>query len=474
MRVPKLRTLLLVALVAAGLVNVHALVLNLRAHARYRDSAFAVVRARVSGIRAAMGQRIALGGGHDRDAALQQALAEGQWESVEVLTPDGASTASAASVAPAPAVAHRLSPKELQSVRGGAVLVGADPSGRGERLLAYALLPGADDQAILRFTAASPALAEDRRERQLVFFGHAATLLVLFLVGGIVMAPRAAPAEEAPPRALVAYEEAMERLRDHGEEQTERYEAERRQLEEVLRDKEALARAGELTAGMVHEVRNGLGTIVGYARLAEASPAEAAESARRIREECETLETIIRRFMDFVRRETLSLGPVDVAAMLQRVVARESRQPGPPVAVQAAAAGSITADEALLERAFENLVRNAREAAGASGHVQVTAAREGPSATVTVSDDGPGFTPGARAALRPFFTTKAGGLGLGLAITLKIVRLHDGDLVLGNRPAGGGAVSIRLPIGGPRTGRAVTEGIVAAAGGLPGPGDASS
>ena len=68
---------------------------------------------------------------------------------------------------------------------------------------------------------------------------------------------------------LVAYEEAMERLRDHGEEQTERHAAERRQLEDVLRDKEALARAGELTSGIVHEVRNGLGTIVGYARLVE-------------------------------------------------------------------------------------------------------------------------------------------------------------------------------------------------------------
>ena len=458
MRIPKLRTLLIVALAAAGLVNVHALVLNLSAHARFRDAAFATVRARVSGIRAALGQRVALGGAHDAEAALHQAAGEGEWESVEVLDAAGERVASTHG---AGGVAHRLSPREMQSVRSGAVLVGADPAGRGERLIAYALLPGAGDQPILRFTAASPALAEDRRERQLVFFGHAATLLVLFVVGGIVMAPRRAEGEAAPPRALVAYEEAMERLRDQGEEQTERHEVERRQLEEVLRDKEALARAGELTAGIVHEVRNGLGTIVGYARLAETAPAEAAESARRIREECETLEAIVRRFMDFVRRETLSLAPLDVAAMLQRVVARESRRAGAAVSVAAAAAGTVVADEALLERAFENVVRNAREAAGPSGHVWVTAAREGGSVTVSVADDGPGFAPATRAAIRPFFTTRAGGLGLGLAITLKIVRLHGGELVLANRAPRGGAVSVRLPVAGPGDGRGVTEGTMA-------------
>jgi signal transduction histidine kinase len=285
-----------------------------------------------------------------------------------------------------------------------------------------------------------------------MFLDHAATLLVLFLVGGLVLGPRREESEAAPPRALVAYEEAMERLRDHGEEQTVRHAEERRQMEEVLRDKEALARAGELTAGIVHEVRNGLGTIVGYARLIENAAGTDAASARSIREECETLETIIRRFVDFVKRESLSLGPVDVAGMLGRVVARESRRAGAAVAVDAGAAGSINADESLLERAFENLVRNAREAAGPSGRVWVTGARDGTAVSVTVADDGPGLTPATRAALRPFFTTKAGGLGLGLAIALKIVRLHDGQMTLGERAPRGAAITVRLPEGGPAAG----------------------
>jgi signal transduction histidine kinase len=452
MRRPRARTFIVFALILAGVVNVHALVLNLRAHARLRDSAFAAVRARVVGIRNTASQRLALGARADRDTVIGRAMADGGWESIDVFDGRRAEGPPAAAAA-----GPWLSAAEMQSVLGGAVLVGAEPGGRGQRVLAYALLPGSEEPTIVRFTAASPALAEDLRDRQQVFLGHAATILVLFLVGGVVMAPRPAEAEPAPPGALVAYEEAMERLRDHGEQQTERHQAERRQLEEVLRDKEALARAGELTAGIVHEVRNGLGTIVGYARLVENTSREAADSARAIREECETLESVIRRFMDFVKRETLSLAPVDVAAMLGRVVGRESRRPGPTVAMDVAGAGSLVGDEALLERAFENLVRNARDAAGASGRVWVSAVRDRAAAVITVSDDGPGLAPATRAALRPFFTTKAGGLGLGLAIALKVIRLHDGKLVLGERAPRGAAVAVRLPVDGPGAARDVTE-----------------
>lgn len=454
MRLPPARSLVLFALLVAGLVNVHAMVLNMRAHARFQESVFATLRARVSGVRSALGQRIALGGLPDRDAALRFAAAESGATTVEAFTPDGQPLLAL----PGPGrVRHWVSDSEMKALRGGAVLVGPEPAGQGQRVIAYALLSLSGEPMLLRFTAASPELAAGRREWQQLFLGHAATLLVLLLVGGVVLAPRRGEVERAPPRALVAYEEAMERLRDRGEELTVRHEAERREMEEVLRDKEALARAGELTAGIVHEVRNGLGTIVGYARLIENTTRDGADSARSIREECETLETIIRRFVDFVKRETLSLGPVDMAGMLTRVSERESRRPGPAVAVDAAAAGSINADEGLLERAFENLVRNARDAAGPGGRVWVRAEREGPLVSVTVADDGPGLTPAARAALRPFFTTKAGGLGLGLPIALKIVRLHDGDLTFGDRSPRGVAVCVRLPAGGPTLGRAVTD-----------------
>jgi len=222
-------------------------------------------------------------------------------------------------------------------------------------------------------------------------------------------------------------------------------------MEDELAERSAMARAGELTAGIVHEVRNGLGTILGYARLLERDPASATEDAgRSIRQECETLEAVIRRFTDYVRQDTLNLASVDVGRLLSKVVARESRGGGQSTAlVVEGDEPAIVADEEMLERAFENLVRNAREAAGPRGSVSIRVWQDGEKVAVRVEDDGPGFPEGIGEDPRPFFTTKPGGLGLGLPLVQKIVRLHQGALLLRDRQPRGAVAEVWLPGGGP-------------------------
>jgi signal transduction histidine kinase len=238
----------------------------------------------------------------------------------------------------------------------------------------------------------------------------------------------------------------MGRLRAHDEAQSQQHQVERRRMEGELRDQEPFVRAGELTVGIVHEIRNGLGTILGYARLVESGGGPAADHARRIVEECETLETVVRRFMDFVREDALHRSSFDLGPMLRRVVVRESRaEPGTEVNLPGGDVGSFEGDEDLLERVFENLVRNACDAAGPSGHVWIEVERLDRAVAITVSDDGPGMSPAQSASVRPFVTTKPGGLGLGLAIALKIVRLHGGKLELSNRRPRGLAVRVTLP-----------------------------
>jgi signal transduction histidine kinase len=214
-----------------------------------------------------------------------------------------------------------------------------------------------------------------------------------------------------------------------------------------------MARAGELTAGIVHEVRNGLGTISGYARFLERNPGspEATTAGTHIREECETLEAVVRRFVDFVKRESLQCALFDVVRTLARVAARESRShEGAEVGLDRLPASLVlVGDEELLERAFENLVRNARDAAGPRGTVSIGVVASGAKVVVTIADDGPGLSADRRRQLRPFFTTKPGGLGLGLPIAYKIVHLHDGEMTFHEHAPRGLEVRIQLPAAGP-------------------------
>jgi signal transduction histidine kinase len=176
---------------------------------------------------------------------------------------------------------------------------------------------------------------------------------------------------------------------------------------------------------------------------------QAAEAARSIRDECETLETVVRRFNEFIRRERLNVTELDLARVLSRVVARELR--GREVAHELFGLDEplpVRGDEELLERAFENLVRNAADAAGSGGRVEVGATVGDSAVEVRIDDDGPGLSPDHPGEVRPFFTTKAGGLGLGLPIARKILLLHGGVLRLRDREPRGVSARVVIPIGG--------------------------
>lgn len=357
-------------------------------------------------------------------------------------------------------VSHWPTAVQMSALKPGLPVTVGPVSGKGSRFLTYTSFPSGAGTVVLRLASEAPDVVKDLRERRQLLLGHGLALVALVVLAGLALMPERS-GYEAGGGALDAYAAAMERLRDHGALLAQHHQAEIHRMEDEVRDKEAMARAGELTAGMAHEVRNGLGTILGYARLIErrASAEDVPGAARQIREECETLEAVVRRFMEFVKRETLTLAPFDLARMLSRVVARDSRRrPEPEVEVAVEDVGLVAADEGLLERAFENLVRNAREAVGSRGHVGIRAQRGNGWVEVVIEDDGPGLAD-LPAGPRPFFTTKAGGLGLGLPLALKIVRLHGGELELASREPKGLAVRVRIPEpGGPAAVSGVTSG----------------
>ena len=444
-----LRLGVVLALAVVALFEVLSLLQGVRSARRLQARVTHDVQQRAEAARPQLAAALARGGPASWNEAAGLALSLGVATEAEVLDAQGTVILSRPSPPP---VVHELRPEQAERVVAGQVLTILRQAGPSARALSYLGFTGSGSTLILRLAMAVPDLEDEVRERQQVLLGHGAALGALLLAAVLVLMPRRPAPTQAPPAALDAYEEAMGLLRDRGEEMSARHEAERRRMEEAIHENEALARAGELTAGIVHEVRNGLGTIVGYARLLERkeTAGDAAEAGRSIRDECETLETVVRSFNDYIRRERLNVAELDLTRLLSRVVDRELR--GRSVSSVLRGLGeplSVRGDEELLERAFENLVRNAADAAGTGGRIEVEAAVRERELEVRIDDNGPGLPPDHPGEVRPFFTTKPGGLGLGLPLARKILLLHGGILELENREPRGVSARVVLPLGGP-------------------------
>jgi PAS domain S-box-containing protein len=228
-------------------------------------------------------------------------------------------------------------------------------------------------------------------------------------------------------------------------------------LEEQLRLKDTLARLGELTAGLAHEFRNGLATIHGYARLIdpESLPPNQRPYVQGLRQETDALGQIVTNFLNFARPTQLTLAPVDLQQIAERVadeIRGEVERRNGSVRV-AGSWATVDGDEVLLRQAFSNLARNALEACAGTSvtpDIRLEASRDdnGRVVHVQVSDNGPGIDPTLRERVfRPFFTTKRDGTGLGLALVLKIVVTHNGRVRVIDRPEGGTTMDVALPLG---------------------------
>jgi PAS domain S-box-containing protein len=221
-------------------------------------------------------------------------------------------------------------------------------------------------------------------------------------------------------------------------------------LEEQLRLKEALARLGELTAGLAHEFRNGLATIHGYGRLLdpEGLPEQARTCVEGIRAETTALGEIVTNFLRFARPDQMTLAPVDLRAVIERAI--EDLNGAPAATTINGTFTMIEGDDVLLRQAFSNLLRNSLEACeGADVEPRITIRGEVGATDVNISvvDNGPGFEPEALSkAFQPFATTKASGTGLGLAIVQKVIVSHNGVITAANHPGGGAQFDIRLPV----------------------------
>jgi len=212
---------------------------------------------------------------------------------------------------------------------------------------------------------------------------------------------------------------------------------ETKRLEQQVRVREKLASLGEMSAGIAHEFKNSLATISGYAQMlaAENAGRTTNDFAGRIVTETASLSRIVTGFLEFARPQALRQEPVDLRSTLEDC-AHES-----PVDLhlESVPAGfTLQGDPTALRQAFANLLRNSAEAsARGQARVDVAARCDGRVARVVVADNGPGIPPeDLNRIFVPFFTTKAQGTGLGLALVHRIVTEHGGSVAVESTGAG--------------------------------------
>jgi hypothetical protein len=232
--------------------------------------------------------------------------------------------------------------------------------------------------------------------------------------------------------------------------------ARQRYLQGQLFKAERLSALGELAAEIVHQIRNPLSVVGGFARRV-ARTMEGEDDARSqdmhiLLEEVSRMESILERIRQDVRlARSPSQQAVDPRELLEaaveryRTVAREQRiqlemstEPGLP---------PIRGSRDILLEALDNLIRNAFDAVPAGGRVTVTAKLLKEAIHLLVEDDGPGLTEEQISKIfEPFYTTKVRGTGLGLPLSQRLIRQCGGSLVADSRPGEGARFRIVMPV----------------------------
>jgi signal transduction histidine kinase len=223
-----------------------------------------------------------------------------------------------------------------------------------------------------------------------------------------------------------------------------------KRLQEQMELKERLTALGEMSAGIAHELRNPMAVIAGYLNLlAKKQDARGQAVIGDIQSEIAGMNRIISDLLTFARPTALNRTAIDLKEMLEScvsVVLQAKSEGGEIRTVLDLAACTVPADEVLLRQALGNLVQNAVEAMPRGGTLTVSL-KAGREAVIVVKDTGAGIPPeNFRKIFLPFFTTKDRGVGMGLALTHKIITAHGGRVDVESREGRETIFMVSLPM----------------------------
>lgn len=221
---------------------------------------------------------------------------------------------------------------------------------------------------------------------------------------------------------------------------------------ERLVQSETLAAVGEMSSAVAHGIRNPLANIRSSAELSlESRPEQWPEAARDIVAEVDRLETWVRQLLSYSQPLAGQLEPIRVDALVQASLEsfeREMQKRGIETSTRIGdKLPPVTADPLMLGQVFNSLIANAVEAIERNGRISVNLQCEDDRRLrVSIQDSGPGMSRGQIAnAFKPFHTSKARGLGVGLPLARRIVERFGGSIALTSEPGKGTVVDVLLP-----------------------------
>ncbi len=228
-----------------------------------------------------------------------------------------------------------------------------------------------------------------------------------------------------------------------------------RKLGRELQTADRLSAISRVSGGVAHEVKNPLNAILLHVEVARAKlkngDSDVAPQMEIISREILRLDRVVKTFLDFTRPVELNISQVPVQELVNELA--ELAKPQAELAKisltvhQESEGVEVRIDRDLLKQALLNIVVNAMQAMPDGGELTIDSSATEDTAEIRIRDTGAGIPPELREKIfRLYYTTKKDGSGIGLAMTFRIVQLHDGTIEFDSEPGKGTTFVVRLPI----------------------------
>lgn len=228
----------------------------------------------------------------------------------------------------------------------------------------------------------------------------------------------------------------------------------RRQIQSQLDVSARLAAISRLTGGVAHEIKNPLQAITVHLELLKSKLAGefdmVAPEIETIAREIQRLDRVVKTFLDFTRPIDLRMRDLEMVGLAREVEALVGPSAGrQEVRIELDADPAeiyVHGDRDLLQQAILNVVVNGVEAMKHGGRLGIELRRIGDECCLTISDEGVGIPPEIREKIfNLYYSTKGKGSGIGLAMTFRVVQLHNGTIDFTSEPGKGTTFRLRFP-----------------------------